>query len=209
MLRESQGQHRSSDAWLAQLRKFRRHLGGHRGYRGVHQKHLTLPELGAMVVTVGRDAGFRVSTETACGKDGKHRIDCAWFVDGRDAPAVVWEFDARDVPSTHLIGRKARRGRKGRRGTFQKLREFPDAIRVQALYTIRREVKRKKSYMHTKKFHRALKEGGVVWLYSDRQLIAGALERIVYKARAKVDRRRRLLEGGSRSDTRTCDQQVI
>jgi len=182
-----QSRAQGSDGWLTQLREFRRHLGGHSGYCGANEDHLTLPELGAMVVTVGRDAGFRVSTETACGPCGKHRIDCAWYADGRGAPVVVWEFDARDVPSTHLIGMTGRRGRKGRRGTFQKLREFPGAIRIQALYTIRGEVKREKPYMRTEIFRRALKKGSLVRLYRDEELIGRALENIVNEARAKVD----------------------
>lgn len=154
--------------------EFVRHLGRHRGADGAA---LTLPELGALVVTAGRDAGFRVQTEMECGPNGAHRIDCAWCATEGGAPVVVWEFDARDVPCAHLIGAG------NRLGTFQKLREFQDAMRIQALYTLRGEAKREKSYLRNPRFQAVLQRGGEIHLHTDAELIAGKLEIIITQAR--------------------------
>jgi hypothetical protein len=130
-----------------------------------------LPELGALVVIVGRDAGFTVKTEVACGPKMRHRIDCVWYTRRPDRAAVAWEFDARDVGINHL------------NGTFQKLEAFPGAIKVQALYTIRGEVKKESAYMIRPVFTRDITIRGIR-LHTDEDLMTGDLERIVRDALA-------------------------
>jgi len=143
------------------IRQFAAHLGQH-DHQDAERTQLTLPELGALVVVAGRTAGFTVKTEERC-LGG--RIDCAWFRGTSKRPVVAWELDARDVGRGHLAG------------TFQKLRRFARATKIQALYTIRGGVKRKQRYLEE------LRPRGIR-LHTDEELIGGELETIVKQARA-------------------------
>ncbi len=67
---------------------------GRRRYYGGADKHLTLPELGALLIIAGRSAGFKVETEAACGSKG--RIDCAWYRrDCEDLVVVIFFSSSR------------------------------------------------------------------------------------------------------------------
>jgi hypothetical protein len=123
--------------WIERVTTFMQYLGGHHGaYDGGRQHHLTLPELGALVVVAGREAGFKIKTEVAVHTGlNAPRIDCAWFIGNAVQPVVVWEFDARDVRLSQLTGTT------DKPGPFGKLAMFPAATKIQALYTIRGGIK--------------------------------------------------------------------
>jgi len=148
-------------------------LGNH-PHSGARVGQLTLPELGALVVVAGRASGFWVGTETRCDLATQHMIDCVWFDDpSHNNPVVAWEFDARDVARSHLEGS----GR--RRGTFEKLRGFKNAIKVQALYSIRgKRMLSKQTYLDDAAFQKRV-SGDPIKIYTDEELISGKLLEIV------------------------------
>jgi hypothetical protein len=171
------------------LRDFFDRLGRY-SYRGAESRQLTLPEMACLVVMAGRLVGFHVETEVRCGRRG--RIDCVWFRNAKKTAAVVWEFDALDVAKAHLTGSKKstskqtpRRPRPKRYGTFQKLRYFRRAIKVQALYAIRGEVKKKKGYLSSESFQRQLKSPSEILLCTDQMLLKGDLKLILKAAQGK------------------------
>src|ERR1039458_257487 len=107
-------------------------------HRGKNVCQLTLPELGALVVVAGNEAGFQVDLEVACGPANRHAIDCGWYTP-KVGPLprrmiVAWEFDGRDAKNQQLLGDA------NRVGTLVKLRGFDAPIKVEALYTIRNGV---------------------------------------------------------------------
>ena len=149
-----------------------RYLGHHSLAENICQ--LTLPELGALVVVAGNEAGFEVELELSCGPANRHKMDCAWYAPEVGPLArrlvVAWEFDGRDATNQHLLGDAHRLG------TLMKLTDSNALIKIEALYTIRNEV------LPNRQAARAQFQAAGIRVLSDEELMTGALLHIVGEA---------------------------
>jgi hypothetical protein len=124
---------------------------------------LTLPELGALVVVAGKEAGLRVKTEM---RVGRGRIDCGWF--SAERIIVAWELDGSNVRREHLFGSHRRLG------TFPKLERSGAPIRIQALYGIRSGRHLGTGHIDRPDVRQSAQEKGIS-IWPDVQLLRGKL----------------------------------
>lgn len=127
-----------------------------RSYIGSHGPkrpgQLTERDVAMLIVSAGRNAGFRVQTEFRVptgiigthGKEVRGEIDIVWIDRKPGAQIIVaWEVDGRDAPEAHFTGQKSsRKITAGNRSKF----ECSGAVhKVQVLYSLTNALSEKRA----------------------------------------------------------------